>query len=75
MDISFTVGGITCGHCVEHITSELEELPQVEKVTITQQPGVGVVVVKTTGDQELSRSEVENALAEAGEYTIITFNN
>lgn len=59
---TWTVTGMTCGHCVASVTEELEEIDGVEQVEVTLEDGR----VEVTSGRELTRDEVEAAVAEAG---------
>lgn len=59
---TWTVTGMTCGHCVASVTEELEEIDGVEQVEVTLEDGR----VEVTSGRELSRDEVEAAVTEAG---------
>ncbi|GAA2007758.1 heavy-metal-associated domain-containing protein [Nocardioides kribbensis] len=59
---TWTVTGMTCGHCVASVTEELEEIDGVEQVEVTLEGGH----VEVTSGRELTRDEVEVAVAEAG---------
>ncbi|MBZ5734774.1 heavy-metal-associated domain-containing protein [Nocardioides sp. TRM66260-LWL] len=59
---TWTVTGMTCGHCVASVTEELTELPGVEAVDVTLETGAVVV----TSSEPLERGQVEAAVAEAG---------
>jgi copper chaperone len=59
---TWTVTGMTCGHCVASVTEEITEIPGVEDVDVTLETGA-VVVTSTT---PLTRETVEAAVAEAG---------
>ncbi|KQP65817.1 MULTISPECIES: heavy-metal-associated domain-containing protein [unclassified Nocardioides] len=59
---TWTVTGMTCGHCVASVTEELEEIDGVEQVEVTLEGGR----VEVTSGRELTRDEVEAAVAEAG---------
>lgn len=59
---TWTVTGMTCGHCVASVTEELEEVPGVQDVAVTL--GTGEVVV--TSAEPLERATVEAAVTEAG---------
>lgn len=63
------VSGMTCGHCVSSVSEELEVLAGVETVDVDLNPG-GVSTVTITSDQELSPSEIGEAVAEAG-YLVV----
>ncbi|ANH38132.1 Lead, cadmium, zinc and mercury-transporting ATPase [Nocardioides dokdonensis FR1436] len=62
---TWTVTGMTCGHCVASVTEELSEVAGVESVDVTLE--TGAVVVTSTGP--LERATVEQAVSEAG-YTL-----
>ena len=59
---TWTVTGMTCGHCVASVTEELQELPGVEDVAVTLETGEVVV----TSAEPLTREAVEGAVGEAG---------
>ncbi|MGW1677115.1 heavy-metal-associated domain-containing protein [Saccharopolyspora sp. NPDC002376] len=62
---TFTVSGMTCGHCATSVTEELSELPGVTDVWVSVDSGQ----VSVTSEQELSREAATMAITEAG-YTI-----
>jgi copper chaperone len=66
---TFPVTGLTCGHCVGAITSELSVLAGVTDVQIDLVVE-GTSTLKVTADQELSDDEVALALDEAGDYKL-----
>ena len=59
---TWTVTGMTCGHCVAPVTEELQEVPGVEDVAVTLETGEVVV----TSVEPLTREAVEGAVGEAG---------
>ncbi len=59
---TYTVTGMTCGHCVSAVTSELSSLDGVDEVQVDL--GTGVVTV--TSDAPLSDEAVRAAVDEAG---------
>lgn len=63
---TWTVTGMTCGHCVASVTEELSELPGVEAVDVTLE--TGAVTITSAGP--LERADVEGAVSEAG-YTLV----
>ncbi|MCU1532580.1 MAG: heavy-metal-associated domain -containing protein [Arthrobacter sp.] len=63
------VSGMTCGHCVSSVSEELEALAGVEKVEVDLNAG-GVSAVTITSSEELSFSEIGEAVAEAG-YLVV----
>jgi copper chaperone len=64
-----SVSGMTCGHCVSSVSEELESLAGVEEVDVDLNAG-GISTVTITSSQELSPSEISEAVAEAG-YLVI----
>jgi copper chaperone CopZ len=64
---TYSVTGMTCGHCVSAVTSELTALPGVDAVDVDLAAG-GVSTVTVTSAEPLSREQVEGALDEAGDY-------
>jgi copper chaperone CopZ len=67
---TFPVTGLTCGHCVGAITSELKELPGVTDVQI-ELVTEGTSTLSVTADKTLTVAEVVAALDEAGEYQLV----
>ncbi|HEX7308611.1 heavy metal-associated domain-containing protein [Lentzea sp.] len=59
---TYTVTGMTCGHCVSSVTEELTEVAGVTGVDVVLETGA----VTVTSDRELDRSEVVAAVTEAG---------
>ena len=59
---TYTVVGMTCGHCVQAVTGELSALPGVDAVQIDL--GTGAVTV--TSETPLTAEEVRAAVDEAG---------
>jgi copper chaperone len=59
---TYTVSGMTCGHCVQAVTTELTALPGVDAVQIDL--GSGAVTV--TSEQPLTDEAVREAVDEAG---------
>ncbi|GAA4052051.1 hypothetical protein GCM10023063_45310 [Arthrobacter methylotrophus] len=64
-----SVSGMTCGHCVSAVSEEIESLAGVESVEIDLNDG-GISTVTITSTQELSPSEIGEAVAEAG-YLVV----
>jgi copper chaperone len=61
----YTVTGMTCGHCVSAVTSELTALPGVTDVTVDLVQG-GESTVTVTSDAPLAEQAVREAVDEAG---------
>ena len=59
---TFTVQGMTCGHCVASVTEEVQEIAGVEHVDVVLE--TGVVTVKSA--QPLDDTAVRAAVEEAG---------
>jgi copper chaperone CopZ len=62
---TFTVTGMTCGHCVSSVTEEVSEVSGVTDVRVELATGLLTV----TADGEVDREAVVKAVAEAG-YTV-----
>ena len=63
---TYTVAGMTCGHCVSSVTEEVTELAGVSDVRVDLASGRLVV----TADQVLGTDAVRAAVEEAG-YTLV----
>lgn len=62
---NYAVTGMTCGHCVSSVTTEITKLPGVRSVDIALvHDGTSRVVVSS--DAELSLDDVRAAVDEAG---------
>jgi copper chaperone len=59
---SYTVTGMTCGHCVSSVREEVQELPGVSDVQVDLDGGRLTV----TADQPLGADAVRGAVEEAG---------
>jgi copper chaperone len=59
---TFTVQGMTCGHCVASVTEEVQEIAGVEHVDVVLETGA----VTVTSSQPLDDSAVRAAVEEAG---------
>lgn len=68
---AYEVIGMTCGHCVNAVTTEVSKLANVSDVDIRLHSG-GASTMTITGDAPISRSELAAALEEAGDYTLVT---
>jgi copper chaperone len=71
MTTTYPVTGMTCGHCVQAVTSELSGLGGVSGVTVDLVPD-GVSRVTVTSDGPLPEPAVSAALDEAGGYLLTT---
>jgi copper chaperone CopZ len=59
---TYTVTGMTCGHCVSSVTEEVAALPGVTDVQVELETGRLTV----TGDAAQDSSAVQGAVEEAG---------
>jgi copper chaperone CopZ len=59
---TYTVTGMTCGHCVSSVTEEVQEISGVENVEVVLETGA----VTITSAEPLDRAAVEAAVEEAG---------
>lgn len=66
---AYQVTGMTCGHCVKAVTSELTALDAVREVSVDLVAD-GVSTVTVASDGPLDEAQVAAALAEAGEYRL-----
>lgn len=62
MQTTINVSGMTCGHCVSAVTTELSLLPSVTEVEVDLESGQ----VTITSDAELAQSQLIAAIDEAG---------
>jgi len=68
---TFPVTGMTCGHCVGAVASELKEIPGVTGVDVDLVAG-GTSSVTVSSDAPLDEAAVAAALDEAGDYRLAT---
>ena len=66
---TYKVTGMSCGHCVNAVTSELTSLDGVSSVTVDLVPD-GVSLVTVTSGAPLPAGAVSEALDEAGGYLL-----
>jgi copper ion binding protein len=59
---TYTVTGMTCGHCVASVTEEVQEIPGVQEVSVVLDTGA----VTVTSDQGVDEAAVKAAVEEAG---------
>ncbi len=67
MESSYTVTGMTCGHCVAHVTEEVSGLAGVSDVQVTLEGGRMVV----TSDAPVDFAAIKDAVSEAGSYEVV----
>ena len=67
--IELGVTGMTCEHCVSHVTEELKALPDVVNVSVTlAKGGTSKVLVHTNAD--IPDAALKEAVDEAGGYEV-----
>lgn len=59
---TFTVTGMTCGHCVSSVTEEVQEISGVESVDVVLETGA----VTITSAEPIDGAAVRTAVEEAG---------
>ena len=59
---TYKVAGMTCGHCVQSVTAEIEKLEGVQDVDVDLETGA----VTVTSGEALSKDSVRAAVDEAG---------
>lgn len=62
---TYTVTGMTCGHCASSVTEEVQEIAGVTDVAVDLPTGK----VTVTSERELAIEDVRKAVEEAG-YTL-----
>jgi len=62
---SYSVTGMTCGHCSSAVTEELSKVPGVQQVTVDLVAG-GTSTVRVTSESALDDARVAAAVDEAG---------
>ncbi|HLN79257.1 MAG TPA: heavy-metal-associated domain-containing protein [Nocardioidaceae bacterium] len=66
---TYSVTGMTCGHCAGAVTSELKALDGVNDVNVDLVAG-GTSTVTVTSENPLDDAAVAEALDEAGDYKL-----
>lgn len=67
---SYSVTGMTCGHCASAVTDELKGVGGVSDVAVDLDAG-GTSTVTVTSAAPLSQDDVAGALEEAGDYHLV----
>jgi len=67
---TYSVTGMTCGHCAGAVTSELKEIAGVTEVDVDLVAG-GTSTVTVTSDAPLDPADVAAAVDEAGDYQLV----
>ena len=58
---TYTVTGMTCGHCVASVTEEVQEIPGVENVDVVLETGSLTVTSADPVDDAAVKAAVEDA--------------
>jgi copper chaperone CopZ len=58
---TYTVTGMTCGHCVASVTEEVQEIPDVQDVSVVLDTGELTVLSARGVDAAAVRAAVEEA--------------
>jgi copper chaperone len=58
---TYTVTGMTCGHCVSSVTEEVQEIPGIEDVDIVLESGSLTITSSDPVDEAAVRAAVEEA--------------
>lgn len=67
MITNYTVSGMTCGNCVNHVTEEVSELPGVTAVNVVLDGGRMAV----ESNDRIPFDAIIEAVGEAGDYTVV----
>jgi copper chaperone len=58
---TYTVTGMTCGHCVASVTEEVQEVPGIEDVDVVLESGSLTITSSEPVDEAAVRAAVEEA--------------
>ena len=58
---TYTVTGMTCGHCVSSVTEEVQQIPGVEDVDVVLETGAVTITSAEPIDEAAVRAAVEEA--------------
>ena len=67
MIATYTVSGMTCGNCVNHVTEEVSEVEGVTGVNVQLDGGRMAV----ESDERIPFDAIIEAVREAGDYTVV----
>ena len=65
MDINYTVTGMHCQHCVDHVKTEVSAIPGVRRVRVSLDGHLSL-----SAKQPVEFGLVQAAVAEAGDYAV-----
>jgi copper chaperone len=66
MNATYTVTGMTCGHCVAHVKEEVSAIPGVTDVVVSLEDGK----LDVTSQAPIDFDRIVEAVAEAGNYSV-----
>lgn len=66
MIATYTISGMTCGHCVMHVKEEVSAIPGVTDVAVTLADGK----LEVTSQTPIDFDRIVEAVAEAGDYSV-----
>lgn len=66
MQSTYTVTGMTCGHCVNAVSEEVREIPGVDVVNVELEGGR----MEITSAEPVDFAAVQAAVSEAGNYEV-----
>lgn len=66
MDTKYVVTGMTCGHCVNHVTEEVEAVEGVDSVNVQLEGGEMTI----SSAEPIEFDAIVEAVMEAGDYTV-----
>ncbi len=58
---TYTVTGMTCGHCVASVTEEVQEIPGIQDVDVVLETGALTITSSEPVDDDAVRTAVEEA--------------
>lgn len=67
METKYIVSGMTCEHCVKHVTEEVQALEGVDGVSVQLEGGKMTVASKTL----IPFDAIIEAVKEAGDYSVV----
>ncbi|GAA4895179.1 heavy-metal-associated domain-containing protein [Tessaracoccus lubricantis] len=67
MITQYTVSGMTCGNCVNHVTEEVSEVEGVKNVSVSLEGGA----MSVESDERIPFDAIIEAVREAGNYSVV----
>ncbi len=67
MIANYTVSGMTCGHCVNHVTEEVSAIDGVTNVHVQLEGGT----MSVESQDRVPFDAIVEAVKEAGDYTVV----